>query len=182
MPVNMQQKKYIILEIFFLLGLIVFSSFVLGAENSGTYKIQGDVINFTIPPSQEGIYSLGYIYQGEIKINYISLCKDIRCYGKTTASYNITPELIGEYNLMYYNYDTYSWKNISFNLNGEVILDNLKKQNSQNINNNPNSNNSNSINNNGASLTKITMVTTICKLQHLFNSQAYQDCKNEYLG
>jgi len=169
----MKQKKAIIIIQLILLTILL-QQLVLAAEAQGSYKIEGDKINFIIPATKEGVYAASYIYKDDLKLTTLLLCQDVRCYGKLNTTYNITPELQGEYELIYYEFEKSNWKNISFNINGQQILDNFaSKNNNQKIDSNSNQE---------TSLIKRAMVIAICKLQNLFNSEEYLACRDEYLS
>jgi hypothetical protein len=136
-----------------------------------SFKIQNNQVIFTIQAPSEGIYGSGYIYENTTKINTIKLCNDFKCYKTFQVPLNLTNSSLNkniEYKLLYYDYKTYIWKNLSFQIstnntasskgiNGQVIKESKP-------------------------IVTRTTISIICGFYTLFDSQEYTNCKQEYMN
>jgi len=155
--------KKIILTLILILTL---TSLILAQDS---YKNQGNQIVFTIEAPKEGIYGQAYLYQNATRLTTLKLCGEMRCYSKFQTSINPQNFSLLEntkYTLLYYDFQKFIWKNISFQTLAIGAGSNI---------------NANAISE-SKPLAKRTTISIICSFYTLFDSQEYTRCKQEYLN
>jgi hypothetical protein len=147
--------------------ILLILSPIIASQDS--FKIQNEKVIFTIEAPKEGIYGQAYLYQNNTKITTLKLCAELRCYKtfQTSISYeNFSLAKDKEYKLLYYDFNKYLWKNLSFQIPSNI--DASKKINGQ-------------VTQDTGPIASTT-ISVICAFYTLFNSEKYAECKQEYIS
>jgi hypothetical protein len=152
--------------IFLLIAIgILLSLTSLGAAKD-SYSIADNQIIFSIS-SSNGIFHTVSILQENTIINTLELCDREKCAGNLKPAINLSELEPGKYQLNYYSFDDYEGKELNFTINNNQNDQNNNPQDQTESNNRP--------------LSKMIIVTTICRLSSLIKDN-YQECRNRFLS
>jgi hypothetical protein len=167
----MNKKIKLVVGFIFMVTFSLFFTSQISARDS--YTFSNGKVDFSVS-SSKGIYPLAYFYKDSSKIDTITLCNLERCPGTLTYSKFLSFNTTGNFSFVYYVFDSYEWKSLSFLVKPE----DLKQKAVLSGNDAPPDNLNAGRYDDG--FMKVITVKTVCKLVHVFDNK-YSKCVNKYL-
>ena len=155
--------------------LVVSLLLICQVSAKDSYAFSNGKVDFSVS-SSKGIYPLAYFYKDSVKMDTITLCNLERCPGTLTYSKFLSFNTTGNFSFVYYVFDSYEWKSLSFLVKPSDLRQTV------NISGNeapPENFNSNTERYNDG-LMKVVTVKLVCKLAHVLDDN-YPKCVNKYL-